>query len=255
MSDSFDNKVKTAEARQKNFIRRPLLSLSAGVFLALSFIFSPIDSTLAGEVRVALPGVPITVPVESIKEWRWKTVVRQERDFSCGSAAVATLLNYHYGRPTEETEVFRTMFENGDKATIIKKGFSLLDMKGFLKSIGYKSDGFRITLDQLMHTGVPGIMLINIKGYRHFVVVKGITPSHVLVGDPARGVKRYTREAFEAILASDIVFLIRSKAQTAKDNFNLTAEWDTSPSAPFGDATKRGSLNSVTIFLPRGNEF
>src|SRR4029077_10081261 len=66
---------------------------------------------------------------KSLLDSRFKNVVRQHYDFSCGSAAVATLLTYNYGHPVEEMNVLNAMYEAGDKAKIRREGFSLLDMK------------------------------------------------------------------------------------------------------------------------------
>ena len=41
-------------------------------------------------------GGPWTLQVRSIKEARLAGIVRQQHDFSCGAAAVATLLTYHW---------------------------------------------------------------------------------------------------------------------------------------------------------------
>src|SRR3546814_4518007 len=85
----------------------------------------------------------------SLKEKRWTNVVRQQYDFSCGSAAVATLLTYHYEMPTDEARAFEEMFVRGDQAKIQAEGFSMLDIKQFLDRRGLQSDGFSMTLDKL----------------------------------------------------------------------------------------------------------
>jgi hypothetical protein len=50
---------------------------------------------------VWLPGIGggDNVLVKSMKERKFEQVVRQQYDFSCGSAALATLLTYHYENP------------------------------------------------------------------------------------------------------------------------------------------------------------
>ena len=131
-----------------------------------------------------------TVPAKSYRELKFRTVVRQEYDFSCGSAAVATLLTYEFKRPTTEDEAFKAMWKTGDQAKIKKEGFSLLDIKRYLASIGYEADGYRLTLERLAELRLPAIVLIQTGGYRHFVVVKGIEGGYVLIGDPARGLRR-----------------------------------------------------------------
>src|SRR5579872_7199785 len=74
---------------------------------------------------------------------RYHDIFRQKFDFSCGSAALASLLTFHYNRPTNEATVIRFMYGVGDKAKIQREGFSLLDMKNYLQSVGLHSDGFR----------------------------------------------------------------------------------------------------------------
>src|SRR5262249_32320293 len=139
------------------------------------------------------------VPIASLKEARFKRVVKQEYDFSCGSAALATLLSYHYDTPVNETAVFTEMFPVGDPARIKRYGFSLLDMKQYLAVHDLRADGFRIDLKRLVEIGVPAIALIETQGYKHFVVVKGVKGDRILVGDPARGTRTIPREKFQSM--------------------------------------------------------
>ena len=88
-------------------------------------------------------------------ELKFNNVVRQQYDYSCGSAALATLLTYHYDRPITETDAFRSMWEVGDQERIKQLGFSLFEMKTYLERIGLKADGFRLTLDRVKEIGVP----------------------------------------------------------------------------------------------------
>ena len=131
----------------------------------------------------------LSFPVHTLRELKLQRAFRrtwhQQFDFSCGSAALATLLTFHYDAPIDETSVFKAMFAVGDQPQIRAKGFSLLDMKKFLESRGYKADGVRSSLDTLISVGVPAIALISDHGYRHFVVVKGADHDRVLLGDPA----------------------------------------------------------------------
>ena len=188
------------------------------------------------------------IKVRSLKEARFTRVVKQQYDFSCGSAAVATLLSYHYDKPVSETQVFKEMFAVGDQKHIERYGFSLLDMKRYLESHNFVADGFRISLSRLRELGVPAIALIQVKGYRHFVVVKGIDDNRVLLGDPARGVRSVNVEDFDAAW-NGIAFLIRNEAEVGKQHFNMKQDWDTLAAAPYGVALARQSLASFTVNL------
>ena len=89
---------------------------------------------MAQPVLLPLGGGDVVMPVVSIRQARLATTLLQQYDFSCGSAAVATLLTHHYGLPTSESSVFESMYRQGDQQKIQREGFSLLDMKRFLKT-------------------------------------------------------------------------------------------------------------------------
>ena len=198
-------------------------------------------------------GANARVPVKSIRELKYRAVVRQQFDFSCGSAAVATLLTYHYRFPVSEQEVFLAMYEKGDRATIHREGFSLLDMKQYLDDRGYQADGIYAGLDDLARVGVPAIVLVNLNGYNHFVVIKGVNNGEVMVGDPAAGLKLYRKAEFEKIWTNGIMFVVRSRADIAKSHFN--SEWANIARAPMGSAISRDSLANITLLRPGSGDF
>jgi predicted double-glycine peptidase len=198
-------------------------------------------------------GVNARVPVRSMRELKFRAVIRQQFDFSCGSAAVATLLTYHYQNRVSEQDVFLGMYEKGNKAAIQREGFSLLDMKEYLESRGYQADGLYATLDELAAIGIPAIVLVEANGYKHFVVIKGIKNGELLVGDPAAGLKLYRKTDFEKIWTNGILFVVRSALEIAKSQFNV--EWHTIARAPLGIGIARDSLTNITLLRPGPNDF
>jgi len=214
-------------------------------------------ASVAGAGSVWLPDVAgvSNVPTKSIQEAKFAQVVRQQYDFSCGSAALATLLTYHYGKDTNEQDAFGAMYAAGDKEKIAAAGFSLLDMKSYLESIGYKADGYQTTLETLQNAGVPAIALISYRGYRHFVVIKGIQDDEVLVGDPALGIKFMSRAEFESIWENGVLFIIKNKPEVGQQHFNQTNEWQLLARAPMGAAMSPDSLSELTVALPRIGDF
>jgi predicted double-glycine peptidase len=199
----------------------------------------------AGKLHFSGIGGAYSVPVTSMKETRFRATLRQQYDFSCGSAAVATLLTHHYGIPVTEAMVFQSMFESGDQAKIRREGFSLLDMKRYLATHGYAADGFALPLDKLAESGLPAIVLINEKGYYHFVVVKGMRDGRVLIGDPATGTRAIDRAAFEANWVNRLLFVIHNRREQAR--FNQVADWNAAPRAPLAAGVQRGGLEHVTL--------
>lgn len=194
------------------------------------------------------------VGVTTWRDMPFKTIVRQQYDYSCGSAAVATLLTYHFNRPTTEQEAFVAMYEIGDKEKINREGFSLYEMKLYLESIGYRADGFRVSLDRLQRIGVPVIALITWKDYKHFVVIKGVRDNHVLVGDSVRGLKVVPRDEFMEQWTDGIVFAIHNADFIAKEHFNDEAEWKGRPQAPVASAINRSGLGTFSVLLPGAAE-
>lgn len=199
---------------------------------------------------ISIPGLTgsgtFHVDVPSKKEARLETVIRQQHDYSCGSAAVATLLTYHYDMPTPEKQVFETMFRHGNQKKIRAQGFSMLDMKRYMDSRGLKASGFRMTLDQFAKIGVPGITLINTKGYKHFVVVKGIEGDRVLLGDPAAGTAVVSRKTFES-LWNGAVLAAKNQIKLARSNFNSSEEWNAWPDSPLAAKVYSPATNSIAL--------
>ena len=188
------------------------LALAVGVCAQAFGAVAPLPTTSGGAYNVQ---------VTSWRDLPFRTVVRQQYDYSCGSAALATLLHFHYGQPMREAEIFSAMYRTGDQEKIRKVGFSLLDMKRYLASTGFSSDGYRISLAEFEKMSTPGIALIKTGAYRHFVVVKGVQGPNVLVGDPAVGLRVYSRKQFEAVWAG-IMFVIDDEHV---GQFNDSKEW------------------------------
>lgn len=187
----------------------------------------------------------VTLPVTSIKQARLASTLLQKFDFSCGSAAIATLLTHHYDTSVDEQTVFGEMYVHGDQAKIQHEGFSLLDMKRFLATRGFEADGFKQSLDQLQEARIPAIVLLNENGYQHFVVVKGLQGDRVLLGDPAQGTRVLSRKVFEAQWESKLLFVIHNRMDSA--HFNLAADWRVVPRAPIGNDMARAGFGGFAL--------
>lgn len=200
----------------------------------------------ASDIQLFAGGAALRPPVVSLAARKFETVVRQQYDFSCGSAAVATLLTHHYGIETSETDAFQAMWDVGDQNRIRELGFSLLEMKRYLESLNLIADGFKLSLDRVKEIGVPGIALIEVRGYRHFVVIKGVTDRTVLIGDPSVGLVSRDRRTFEKQWDGVILF-IRSDVMRGKANFNKADDWARTPSSPYDRALDVEPLQSVLL--------
>lgn len=207
---------------------------------------------LAGSLQLggsSLGGGMPTLRLESFQERRFRHTVPQAHDFSCGSAAVATLLTHIYGIPTPEREVFDGMIEHGDAAVIGREGFSLLDMKVYLRRRGIAAEGFRAPLAKLVEVRVPAIVLISVRGYNHFVVLTGVRGGRVLMSDPSSGLRTATIPEFERMW-NGIFFLVLAEVETAQRRFNDAGHWTLAPTAP--NALARYALDFALLAQPAG---
>src|SRR6201994_2264908 len=174
--------------------------------------------------NVGIGGAAFTMKLESFQEKKYKATLAQQYDFSCGSAALATLLTYNYNIPVSEQDVFKDMFDKGDKQVIAESGFSLLDIKNYLTRRGLESNGYRAPLEKLAGVRLPAIVLVNVRGYSHFVVLEGIRDGWVLLSDPANGMRSEPVGEFESHWTG-IFFLIFTGADQAQERFNARDSW------------------------------
>jgi predicted double-glycine peptidase len=149
---------------------------AAPAALAADISFSPLD------------GVRMTSPVESLHERRWKHVSRQERDISCGSAALATILKFQYGDAVTETELIKSILKHVAAKEVSRRGgFTLLDLKKVAVDLGYDVKGYKMNVEQLAKLDVPALVPVTIRGYKHFVVYRGMVEDRVIIADPSFG--------------------------------------------------------------------
>lgn len=149
----------------------------------------------------------VAKPLRSWKDMKFDGLVRQRTDFSCGAAVLATVFNGAYGKHATESQVLVNMLKVADPQVVKDKGFSLLDMKRYVQGVGFAAEGYQVDFNALHHLKVPGIVLLNLKGYHHFVVVRKVTADMVQLGDPALGNRVMSRRDFERAW-NKVVFVI-----------------------------------------------
>ena len=211
----------------------------------LAALLLPTCAAAGNAQLVGIAGGDYHVRIVALKEARFRNTIRQKYDFSCGSAAVATLLTYQYGFPVSEQSAFAQMFAHGNRAKIGKEGFSLLDIKRFLDALGFEADGFIASLDKLEQGHLPAIVLIDERGYHHFVVIKGLLAGRVLVGDPAKGTRSIPLAEFEKAWTNHLVFVIHNHRNLAI--FNSRDDWRAAPMALLAAGIDRRGLYGVVM--------
>ena len=190
------------------------------IFIMIAFLGTmyPQPDIPKGEMQIypnmaGMEQLPLRRTVEPASEFLYKNVVKQEYDYSCGSAALAILLNSYLGEKLTEQQVIQGLMQHGEADKIQqRRAFSLLDMKRFCEVLGYNASGYKAELDDLKTLNKPAIVPITLFGYKHFVVYRGIYGNHIFFADPYRGNMSFTVEEFLKIWSQNIVFVVSSDA-------------------------------------------
>ena len=182
---------------------RPILC--AG--MACSFLFSaPVHAQPARDGA----GSGESKNIRSLKEIRGEGVTRQRWDMSCGAAALSTLLTYDLKDETSETAIVVWILHRVDPIRVrARGGFSLLDLKHFAQARGYQAEAFSgMTIKDLAMEEMSVITPIRVKGFDHFVLVRGIQDGRVLLADPGFGNTTMQVERFQQLWKNGIVFIV-----------------------------------------------
>jgi len=153
--------------------------------------------------------VSLSQDVKPYEELKFSKVVKQQYDYSCGSAAVATITNFYLGAKLDEVSIINMLFKVGNPEKIMKrKGFSLLDIKRFFEALGYRALGVKTNVETLAKVNKPAIVTIVIGNYKHYVVFRGVHEGKVVVADPAFGTTVLPIHKFEEIWYKNIALII-----------------------------------------------
>ncbi|HOO47025.1 MAG TPA: C39 family peptidase [Deltaproteobacteria bacterium] len=178
-------------------------------------------------VYTGVPGMELAqkYQVKTFTQFKDENIVKQEYDYSCGSAALATLLNYHLGENLNEQQVIQGLMRYGDTQLIEqRRAFSLLDMKRFVGVLGYNGNGYKADLNDLTGLESPCIIPIEFWGYKHFVVYRGTYGDHIFFADPYMGNLSFTISEFETMWYQNILFLITPDGGVTLDALQLREE-------------------------------
>ncbi|MBW2597007.1 MAG: PD40 domain-containing protein [Deltaproteobacteria bacterium] len=162
-------------------------------------------------LNVGVEGQPLVIKevVRPLSEFKNDHLVKQAYDYSCGSAALATILNHYLSEKFDEKQIIHGLLRYGDRKMIEeRRAFSLLDMKKFVNVLGYRGAGYRAEIDDLRTLGMPCIVPIKIMGYHHFVVFRGIYKGHVFVADPAQGNVSFVLSRFKKVWYENVAFVV-----------------------------------------------
>ena len=174
------------------------------------------------------PGVRVDRPARSMKDERDRNVVKQRFDFSCGAAALATLLRYGLGEQVTERDVLTQLdglLNDDERIAVQRTGFSLLHLQRVAQARGYQAEGFRLSAEQVAMIAGPVLVFIEPRGYKHFAVLRGIRGDRAYLADPSRGNVRVPIHTFLDHWVQDdgrgIIFVVEPDAGLAAADMPL----------------------------------
>lgn len=126
---------------------------------------------------------PISEKTVSVKSWKFLrdfNIVKQDQDFSCGAASIATLLNNFYAQKLTEDDILTKMGKEKERA-------SFSDMQKIMPELGFQAKGYALSFEQLTMLKIPVIVYLKYRKNEHFSVLRGINKDTVLLADPSLG--------------------------------------------------------------------
>lgn len=172
-----------------------MLKTCASHFFCVIYVFiflycwNEIEPASAENVVLRTHTLIGSVPVKSWKTLRDQRVVKQDLDYSCGAASLATLLNEFYAQAVTEEQLLDAMEMPQDRA-------SFEDMQRGLAKLGFKGQGFAASYEQLTKLRRPVIVYLKYRTDEHFAVLRGISDDTVWLADPSLGNVTFSREQF-----------------------------------------------------------
>lgn len=139
-------------------------------------------------------------PIRSWRERRDRNVVRQRFDYSCGAAALATLIRYYFGDDVSEERILADILRSMTAAEVLDRevnGLSLLDLRLQAERMGYQAVGVQLDLATLPRLTGPVIVHLEQAAYRHFAVLKGVREDRIYLADPSLGNVRRSVDRFK----------------------------------------------------------
>ena len=169
---------------------RPNVHSFWGIFVLGLLLFLVTGSCYAQDrAHISTQSAQISVPIQSWKTLRDSRIVKQELDYSCGAASLATLLNEFYGQSVTEEALLKAI-DNGNMRA------SFEDMQHALLRFGFRAVGYATSYEQLMKLKAPVVVYLKSRRDDHFSVLRGIDANTVWLSDPSLGNRTYSREQF-----------------------------------------------------------
>lgn len=156
-------------------------------------------------------------------------VVMQQRDYSCGAAALATLVTHYLGDPRDEDyflEQLDAILKPDEVRDRVENGLAMSDLRRVAVRSGYEAGVAKMTLEKLFEAKVPLLVGIDIDDFKHFVVYRGFDGYWVYLADPIRGNIRVPASDFQDQWQKNLALAIAKKGVKPDERSRLALTAD-----------------------------
>jgi uncharacterized protein len=212
-----------------------------GVIAACAAVAFPCASPVQAATPIRDPDHTFEKNVCTYKQIKLAHIVMQNRDYSCGAAALATILVYFWGDNVTEDQILisiEKILTPEEMKDRIKNGLAISDIRQAAVDMGYLSSIGTMTFQKLTESKVPLIVGITHNKHNHFVVYRGVDCTWVYLADPIRGNIRVPFAEFVSEWQKNAVLVVAKPDQDPPK---------TSPLTVYSYEVRRGELNKQVI--------
>ncbi|DAB30646.1 MAG TPA: hypothetical protein CFH84_02940 [Sulfurimonas sp. UBA12504] len=145
--------------------------------------------SLWGSITITQKEFVLHKPIKSWIEFKNDKLTRQNYDYSCGSAALATLLSHYYDANISEKMILESVLE---AKGITKEASELENQEGnnelsfynlsqYASSHGFKAVGIALGMEELKKLQIPVIVFVKIRKQEHFTVLKKMDEKYAIL--------------------------------------------------------------------------
>lgn len=153
----------------------------------------------------------------------FKGVTRQSKDFSCGAAALSTLITgLVVNSKISEKNIIDEIAKYSESGEA--RGYTLSDLMEASKRLGYYAEWHKVPVSELPKIKIPVMLLIGLNSkFPHFVILKGIADGQAFLADSIRGnvrtpYKKLTEEGITEKYQQWFVMAIEPSEQKPKSS-------------------------------------
>lgn len=161
--------------------------------------------SLWGEITIQEKEFTLRKPIKSWIEFKNDKLIRQRYDYSCGSAALATLLSNYYDADISELMILESVLEakgvEEEPSELENQkglnGLSFYELSQYASTQGFKAIGIALGMQELKKLQIPVIVFVKIRKQEHFTVLKKMDERYAYLADPSFGNIRVNHAKFE----------------------------------------------------------